>query len=122
MRKNPCSVSETRLRTIAAAGLGDEILEDGGMFHRAAVFIRQQVLLGDISDIGRLGILGIEMLERLILRRSHFRRYRIPPFLGIREFGIDVEDHTAKREYPVAHDLADIVFGVTLTHLYALSH
>src|SRR3546814_11578650 len=46
-------------------------------------------------------------------------RNRFPPLLGVREGGIDVEDHATKRKEAVADDLADLELGHA--HLKATS-
>src|SRR5580698_1743822 len=51
------------------------------------------------------------MIERLILVRADLFGDRQPPFLGIVEFRIDVENHAPERKYPVTDDLPDLKFG-----------
>jgi hypothetical protein len=51
------------------------------------------------------------MIERLILVRPDILGDRQPPFLGIVEFRIDIEDHAPERKDPVADDLSDLKFG-----------
>jgi hypothetical protein len=51
------------------------------------------------------------MIERLILVRPDILGDRQPPFLGIVEFRIDIEDHAPERKDPVANDLPDLKFG-----------
>jgi hypothetical protein len=36
---------------------------------------------------------------------------RQPPFFGIVEFGIDIENHAPERKNPVTDDLSDLKFG-----------
>jgi hypothetical protein len=52
------------------------------------------------------------MIERLILPRTNFSGDRLPPFLGIIEHGIDIENNAAKRIQAVFDHLADLEFGV----------
>ena len=51
------------------------------------------------------------MIERLILVRPDVLGDRQPPFLGIVEFRIDIEDHAPERKDPVTDDLSDLEFG-----------
>ena len=55
------------------------------------------------------------MVVWLVLGRPNSLRDRQPPFLGVVEFGIDIENNTAERKHAVADDLADLVFGGTDT-------
>jgi hypothetical protein len=73
--------------------------------------VGQQVLLGDISDVFALRVLGEQMVERLVLARAHLGRDRLPPFLGVVEYRIDVEHHAAERIEAVLDHLAYLVFG-----------
>jgi hypothetical protein len=47
------------------------------------------------------------MIERLVLGRAQILRDRFIPFVGIREDRVDIEDHAAKVEHPVADDIPD---------------
>ena len=47
------------------------------------------------------------MVERLVLARADRLGDRLVPFLAVGEDRIDVEDHAAEIEHPVAHDVAD---------------
>src|SRR4030088_76847 len=51
------------------------------------------------------------MIERLILVRPDILGDRQPPFFGIVEFRIDIEDHAPERKDPVTDDLSDLKFG-----------
>ena len=68
--------------------------------------VGQQVLLGDISDVFALRVLGEQMVKRLVLARAHLGRDRLPPFLGVVELWIDVEHHAAERIEAVLDHLA----------------
>src|SRR4029077_5082354 len=58
------------------------------------------------------------MIKRLILVRTDLGWNRLVPFLGIGEYRIDIEHHAAERIEAVAHDLADLIFGVAnLVHV-----
>ena len=52
-------------------------------------------------------VLGEQVIVGLVLVRAHLLGDRQPPFLGVVELGIDVEDDAAERIEAVAHDLAD---------------
>src|SRR5512134_2505623 len=90
-----------------------EYLVDLGVSDRLAADVRQEILLGDISNITRLLILGEEVIVRLILDRPDILRDRQPPLLGIGEFGIDIENDAAERVNPVTNDLPDLILGLT---------
>ena len=60
--------------------------------------VRQQILLRDIGDVFGFRVLGEQMIERLILVRAQISRDRQPPFLGVVEDRIDVEDDAAERK------------------------
>src|SRR5258708_913656 len=98
-------------RAVAARLVLDENLRDLRMPDRLAGLVRQQVLFGDIGDVFGFRVFREQMIERLILVRPDFLRDRQPPFLGIVEFRIDVEDHAPERKDPVADDLSDLEFG-----------
>ncbi len=79
---------------------------NGGMVHRATVFIGHQILLADISDIAAVRIFGEQMIERLILCRAYMFRDRVIPFVTICKYGINIEHHAAEIENPVPHHSA----------------
>jgi hypothetical protein len=78
--------------------VGFEELGDLGMAHRAAGIIDQQVLLRDIGDVFGFLVLREQVIERLVLLGPDFLRDRLPPFLGVVERRINVENDTAERE------------------------
>ena len=47
------------------------------------------------------------MIEGLVLRRPHFLRNGFIPFLGIREDGVDIEDHAPESKQAMADHMAD---------------
>ena len=77
------------------------------MVQRRSITVVEQVLFRDIGDVLAVRILGEQVVEGLVLARAHLGWDRLVPFLGVVELGIDVEDHAAEREQPVAHHLAD---------------
>src|SRR5262249_57903399 len=81
------------------------------MAHRLAGRVGEQVLLRYVGNVFGLRILCEQMIERLVLARTPIGRNRLVPLVGVVELRIDVEDHAAERVEPVAHDLADLVFG-----------
>ncbi len=83
---------------------------------RLAARIGQEVLLGYIGHIGAVLVLGEEVVKRLILARPDFRGNGVPPFLGIGEFRVDVEDHAAKRKDAVPDNGADRKFRYAFVH------
>ena len=64
-------------------------------------------MLAYISDVTVFGVFGEQMVKWLIFRRTHWLRDRLIPFIAIGKDGINVEHHTAKIEYTVAHHVAD---------------
>ena len=94
-----------------------EIFMDLGMAHRRSRHINEQILLGHISHIFRVIILGEQMIERLVTARAGIFRNRTPPFLGVAENRINIEDYATERKQPVLYDLADLKLGCgELTH------
>ena len=77
------------------------------MVDRLVGIVGDQILLADIGDVARFHILGEQMVERLVLARPDILRDRLIPFRAVGEDRIDIEDHAAKIEYAVAHDIAD---------------
>ena len=80
-------------RAIAARLVLHEDLGDLRMPDRLAGIVRQQVLFGDIGDVFGLRIFREQVIERLVLVRPNLLGDRQPPFLGIVEFRIDIENH-----------------------------
>ena len=85
--------------------------------HGLAGLVGQQVLLGNIGDIGVVVVLGQQVVERLVLGRPDVLGDGVPPFLGIGEHGIDVEHHAPEGEDPVLDHLADREFGKSRIHV-----
>src|SRR5581483_7935572 len=111
------SVQRRVARSVTAGAVFDKNLSHLRMPDGLARGIRQQVLLGDISDVLALGILREQMIERLVLARPNFLGDRQPPLLSVVEFGIDVENHAPERIDPVLDDLPDLKFrGPRLHH------
>src|SRR5690606_28458439 len=81
-----------------------------GMTDRFAGTVVEKVLLRHIGDVFRLVVLGQQVIEWLVLRRPDFGRDRLVPFVGVGEFGIDVEDDAPEREQPMADHLANSEF------------
>ena len=106
------SVGDACADAIATAAVDLEHLVDLGVPQRLAGHVGQEVLLRDVGDVFGLLVLGEEMVERLVLRGPDLLGDRQPPFLGVAERRIDVEDHAAEREDPVLDDLPDREFGV----------
>jgi hypothetical protein len=83
---------------------------------RFSGIVRHQILLGDVGDVLAVRVLGVEVIERLFLGGTHLGGDRAPPFLGVGEDRIDVEDHSAERVNPVFDDLANPEFGDATPH------
>ena len=86
------------------------------MAHRLAGLVGQEVLLGHIGDIAVLIVFRQEVVKGLVLAWPHFFGNGLPPFLGIVEGRIDIENHAAKGEDPVLYDLTDSEFGESCAH------
>ena len=112
-RAGAASIQRRIARPVAARFVLDENLGDLRMPDRLAEFVGQQILLGNVGDVFGFRILGEQMIERLILVRPDILRDRQPPFLGIVEFRIDIENHAPERKNPVADDLSDLKLGGT---------
>ena len=80
---------------------------DIGMANRFAAVIGQQILLADIGDIAAIGIFREKMIEGLVSWRLQVLWNRFIPFLAIGEDRIDIIDHAAEIENPVADDIAN---------------
>src|SRR5690606_18099499 len=80
------------------------------MAHRLAGVVGQKVLLRDIGDVFRLAVFGEQVIEGLVAPRPHVLGDRLPPFLGVAEGRIDVENYATERIDPVANHLADAEF------------
>lgn len=76
-------------------------------------FVLNEILLGDVRDVGRVLSLGEDMVIGLILAGSNLFGDREPPLLGVIEEGVDIENHTAKGPIAVDHDFADPKFRIS---------
>jgi len=84
-----------------------EQLRDLRVINRAAVGIGKQILLADICDIGTVVILGQQVIEWLFTARTDVFWDGFVPLFAICKDRIDIEDHTAKIEHPVANHIAN---------------
>ena len=75
-------------------------------------FVWKQVLLRDVGDICRLRIFCVEMVIGLFFPRPDLFRNGEPPFLGIRELRVYIEDQSAKWIKPVPYNLANRELGM----------
>ncbi len=107
------SFDDTRTQTIIAVAVVDEPVRNIGMPERLRCFVVQQVLLGDVGDVRRLGVLSVEMIVGLIFPRPHILGDRQPPLLRVRELGVDIEDQAAKRIEAMANHLTDRELGMS---------
>ena len=74
------------------------------------IHLGDEILFGNVSDIGALSVFREEMVEWLFFSGAFPLRDRQPPFLSIGEFGVDVENHTSERVYAMLDDLSDLEF------------
>ena len=83
-------------RAVAAGLVLHEDLRHLRMPDRFAGIVGQKILLGDVGDVFGVRVFREQMIERLILVRPNLLGDRQPPFLGIVEFRIDVENHATE--------------------------
>src|SRR6185503_2343412 len=111
--QGPLPVNLKRLVAVLAPQQVSPLVEaveqraDRRVVDRLVAVVGDQILLADVGDVARLGVLGEQMVERLVLGWPHAFRNGLVPFLAVGELRIDVEDHAPKVEQPVANDLAD---------------
>src|SRR5206468_5304478 len=101
-----------RPQLVAAALEPVEHARNARVVDRLISLVRQQILLADISDVARFRIFSEQVIEGLILGRPDRLRDRFIPFVAVGEDRVDIEDHAAKVEQSVAHDLADRKTGL----------
>ena len=77
------------------------------MIERLVGAVELEITLAHIGDVARFRILREEVVEGLILARPHLGGDRLIPLVTVGEHRIDIEDHTAKGEQPMANDIAD---------------
>lgn len=77
------------------------------MINRSAACIGKQVLLADIGDVGTVVILSQQVIKWLLAAWADVLRDSLVPFFAIGKDRINIEDHTAKIEHPVAHNIAN---------------
>jgi invasion protein IalB len=97
-------------RAVVAVGLQLEQLPDLRVAQRRPRAIGQQVLLGHVGHVLGVGVLGKQVVERLVLARAHLRWNGLPPFLGVVEDWVDIENDAAEGMHAMAHDLPDPKF------------
>lgn len=114
--RRKASVQKRGPDLIGAVLRADEHFIDLRMADRIAGCIGQKILLRDIGDILGFGIFREKMIERLVLVRADLFGNRLPPFLCIREDGIDVVDYASERIFPVLDDLTNAEFRDTGFH------
>src|SRR6056297_2320580 len=87
-----------------------EEFRDLRMAQRLSAIVFEQVLFRHVRDVFRLIVLGEKVVEWLILARALVFRNGKPPFFGVGEFWINIEDETAKRVVAVAYDITHVKF------------
>lgn len=93
-----------------------EEIADIRMIDRLARVVRNQILLGHISHVIALIVLGQQVIERLFFRRTAVLRDRVIPFLGICELWVYVKHHTPERVFAVSDDLPQVIFCTRRIH------
>src|SRR5258705_7537448 len=94
-------------QAIAAVFQALEQIADRRMVDWLFGLVADQILLADIGDVRALRILGEQVIEWLVLARAQALGNRFVPSLAVGEDRIDIEDHAAEIEHPVAHDIAN---------------
>ncbi|VTZ60482.1 hypothetical protein EMEDMD4_160063 [Sinorhizobium medicae] len=87
-----------------------------GVADRPVALVGNEILFRYIGDVLAFFVFCEQMIEGLVLFGPDLLRNRIPPFIGVRIFRVDVEDDAAEREHPMANHLSDLKFGVSLFH------
>src|SRR3546814_1110680 len=77
------------------------------MVDRQSGVVMLKVLLADISDISVFVVFCEQVIKRLLPFRAHRLGNGFPPFFGIREFGIDIENDAPEWKQTVPHDVAN---------------
>jgi hypothetical protein len=91
-----------------------EQLADCGVINRPALRIGDQIALADIGDVGRILVLGQQVVKRLIAARANVLGDRLVPFVRIGEDRVNIEHHPAKGEKAVANHIANAEAGTGL--------
>lgn len=78
--------------------------------HRLTRIVRNQVLLGYISDVIALIVFGEQMVVRLFLARTAVFGNGLIPFFGIGELRVNVKDDTAERVFLMTDNLSQMIF------------
>ena len=86
------------------------------MRYRVRIFLGDQILFGHVGDIGTLGIFSQQVVIRLLFARPVLDRDRLPPFFGICELRVDVENDAAEGMHAVLNDLPDLEFCGSNVH------
>lgn len=87
-----------------------------GMTDGFACIVRHKVLFRDIGDVIALIVFGEQVVKGLVFRGAAIFGDRVVPFLGIRELGIDIEDHAPEGMLPVSDHLTQVVFRTSRQH------
>ncbi len=80
------------------------------MADRLAGIVGDKVLFRHISHIIALVVFRQKVVKRLILVRAHLFGDGLVPVLGIGKHGVHIENHPAEGMFPVAHNLAQMIF------------
>lgn len=99
-------------KPIAAVAVAEKTLGYVGVAERLVGLIEEQVLLGDVGEVGRFCVFRIEMVVGLVFPRSDLFRNGKPPLFCVGELRVDIKDQPAKGIKAVADDLPDRKFRV----------
>ena len=84
------------------------------MIDRSTFRVGEQVLLADIGDVGTVFVLCQQVIIWLIAIRAQVLRNGLVPFFAIGEDRVNIEDHSAKIECAMAHDIANSEAGTSV--------
>src|ERR1044072_4514582 len=101
------SVQRLLARAVASVLVARDLFLDLRMAPGLARLVGKQVLLRHVGDVFAFGVLGEQMVERLILARADLGGNRVVPFLGVGELRVDVENDAAKRKQAMLHHRSD---------------
>ena len=108
------SVDEVLSEIVAPIAQLSEELGHLRMRDRLAALVGDEVLLRDVGLVMRVGVLGEQVVVRLVFCRTQVLGNREPPLLGVAEGRIDVVDDATKRMEAVPNDLTDPEAGFAL--------
>lgn len=77
------------------------------MVDRPSIGVGDEIALADIRNVTFILVFGEKVIKGLVAARADIFRDGFPPFFAVCKDRIDIEDHAAEIEHPVADDIAD---------------